>query len=73
MEQFEDCDDDHFHEEFQNHSPFSHQQHWQCRNGLRQCDGQILRVNQVNSGTDHMLYQMEQMNQTEENCIIVDS
>jgi hypothetical protein len=71
-EQFEDCDD-YFHEEFHNHSPHPQQQHWQCRNGPSQCEGQIVGVNQVDSGTDHMLYQMEQVNQIQENCMIADS
>lgn len=74
-EQFEGCDDDdhHFHEGFQNHSSQSHQQHWQCRNYLSQCEGQIIGVNRVNSGTDHMLYQMEQVNQSQESYMIADS
>lgn len=73
-EEFEGCDDDDdFHEEFQNRSPQSHQQHWQYRNDLSQREGQIIGVNQVNSGTDHMFYQMEQVNQSQENCMIADS
>ncbi|PNF14672.1 E3 ubiquitin-protein ligase MYLIP [Cryptotermes secundus] len=73
-EEFEGCDDDDdFHEEFQNRSPQSHQQHWQYRNDLSQREGHIIGVNQVNSGTDHMLYQMEQVNQSQENCMIADS
>lgn len=73
-EQFEDRDDHHHsHEEFQNHSPQLHQQHWQGRNDLSQRVGQVIGVNEVNSGTDHMLYQMEQVNQIQENCMIADS
>lgn len=63
MEQFEGCDDDHH----------SHQQHWQYRNDPSQREGQISGVNEVNSGTNHILYQMEQMNQSQENCMIADS
>jgi hypothetical protein len=79
-EQFEDCDDHHnFHEELQNHSQQlfqvnqSHQQRWQRRNGLNQSQEQIIGVNQAGSGADHILHQLEQVNQTQENCVIGDS
>lgn len=79
-EQFEDCADHHnFHEELQNHSQQlfqvnqSHQQRWQHRNGLNQSHEQIIGVNQVGSVVDHILDQLEQVNQTQENCVIGDS
>jgi hypothetical protein len=74
-EQFEDCDDDHVHEELQNHSEQlfqvnqPDQQQLQHRNGLSQSQEQITGVNQVGSGADCVLHRLEQVNQTQENSV----
>jgi hypothetical protein len=79
QEQLEDYDDNHFHEELQNQSQElyqvnqSRQQRWQCRNGLTLCQEQIIGGNQVSSGAELMLHEMDQANQTERNHVTDDS
>lgn len=70
-EQIEEYDDNHCCGELQNHTQQVYQvnqlrqQQWQNRNGLTPCYEQIVGGNQVSSGAELMLHQMEQLNQTE--------